>query len=162
MYWCLKIHVAAYCPLKIQWKDNVMLMINQQLFTIYVERQMTIFYFIQKRPELNFKPTLIKTFIVFIFFGPLGSWVVCNLHMKIEFNSCTRGRPWCGIFHYYWTTSIKPKLLYSPFLRLIVSQYSNDIVFVLSTVPRSVWSVLGFPGLHEHVLHRSVHSRVCT
>jgi len=49
-------------------------------------------------------------------FGPQGSWSVhvCCLHLKMEFRSCTRGRQWCGIIHYYWwTTSIKPRLLFS-------------------------------------------------
>jgi len=32
----------------------------------------------------------------------------------MEFRSCARGRQWCGIIHYYWwTASIKPRLLFS-------------------------------------------------
>jgi len=32
----------------------------------------------------------------------------------MEFCSCARGRQWCGIIHYYWwTASIKPRLLFS-------------------------------------------------
>ena len=43
-----------------------------------------------------------------------GSWIVCCLHLKIEFRSCPRRRQRCGIFHYlWWTASIKPKLLFS-------------------------------------------------
>jgi len=39
---------------------------------------------------------------------------VCCLHLKMEFRSCARVRPWCGIIHYHWwTASIKPKLLFS-------------------------------------------------
>ena len=39
---------------------------------------------------------------------------VCCLHLKMEFRSCARGRQWCGIIHYYWwTASIKPRLLFS-------------------------------------------------
>ena len=47
---------------------------------------------------------------------PQGSWNVhvCCLHLKMEFRSCARGRQWCGIIHYYWwTASIKPRLLFS-------------------------------------------------
>jgi len=57
---------------------------------------------------------------VVIFFWSSGimectcSLHVCCLHLKIEFRSCARGRPWCGIIHYYWrTASIKPRLLFS-------------------------------------------------
>jgi len=47
------------------------------------------------------------------FSGPQGSWVVCCLHLKIEFRSCARRRQWCGIFYYHWwTASIKPRLLF--------------------------------------------------
>jgi len=49
-------------------------------------------------------------------FGPHGSWSVhvCCLHLKMEFCSCARGRQLCGIIHYYWwTASIKPRLLFS-------------------------------------------------
>jgi len=49
--------------------------------------------------------------------SPQGSWIVCcnSLQLKIEFRSCARGRQWCGIFHYYWwTVSIKSRLLFSP------------------------------------------------
>ena len=39
---------------------------------------------------------------------------VCCLHLKMEFCSCASGRQWCGIIHYYWwTASIKPRLLFS-------------------------------------------------
>ena len=32
----------------------------------------------------------------------------------MEYCSCARGRQWCGIIHYYWwTASIKPRLLFS-------------------------------------------------
>ena len=32
----------------------------------------------------------------------------------MEFRSCARGRQWCGIIYYYWwTASIKPRLLFS-------------------------------------------------
>jgi len=42
-----------------------------------------------------------------------GSWVVCCLHLKIEFRSCARGRQWWDIFHYqWWAASIKPTLLF--------------------------------------------------
>jgi len=51
-----------------------------------------------------------------IFSGPQGSWsvhVYC-LHSKMEFRSCAREHQWCGIIHYYWwTASIKPRLLFS-------------------------------------------------
>jgi len=48
------------------------------------------------------------------FSGLQGSWSVCCLHLKMEFCSCARGREWCGIIHYYWwTASIKPRLLFS-------------------------------------------------
>ena len=53
---------------------------------------------------------------VVIFSGPQGSWSVhvCCLHLKMEFRSCARGRQVCGIIHYYWwTASIKPRLLFS-------------------------------------------------
>jgi len=34
--------------------------------------------------------------------------------LKMEFCPCARGRQWCGIIHYYWwTASIKPRLLFS-------------------------------------------------
>ena len=34
--------------------------------------------------------------------------------VKMKFRSCARGRQWCGIIHYYWwTASIKPRLLFS-------------------------------------------------
>jgi len=50
------------------------------------------------------------------FSGPHGSWSVhvrC-LHLKMEFRSCARGRQRCSIIHYYWwTASIKPRLLFS-------------------------------------------------
>ena len=48
--------------------------------------------------------------------GPQGSWsvYVCCLHLKMEFRLCARGCQWCGIIHYYWwTASIKPRLLFS-------------------------------------------------
>jgi len=46
--------------------------------------------------------------------SPQGSCIVCCLHLKMEFRSCARGRQWCGIIHYYWwTASIKPRLLFS-------------------------------------------------
>ena len=51
-----------------------------------------------------------------VFSGPHGSLSVhvCCLHLKTEFCSCARGRQWCGIIHYYWwTASIKPRLLFS-------------------------------------------------
>ena len=44
-----------------------------------------------------------------------GSWGVhvCCLHLKMKFRSCARGRQWCGIIHHYWwTASIKPRLLF--------------------------------------------------
>jgi len=47
---------------------------------------------------------------------PQGSWGVhvCCLHLKMEFRSCARGRQCGGIIHYYWwTASIKPRLLFS-------------------------------------------------
>ena len=50
------------------------------------------------------------------FSGLQGSWSVhvCCLHLKMEFRSCSRRRQWCGIIHYYWwTASIKPRLLFS-------------------------------------------------
>jgi len=43
-----------------------------------------------------------------------SSGTIDCLHLKIEFRSCARGRPWCGIFHFHWwTASIKPRLLFS-------------------------------------------------
>jgi len=48
--------------------------------------------------------------------GPQGSWSVhvCCLHLKMEFRSCARGRQWCCVIHYFWwTASIKPRLLFS-------------------------------------------------
>jgi len=43
-----------------------------------------------------------------------GSMGCICLHLKIAFRSCTRGRQWCGIFHYFWwTASIKQRLLFS-------------------------------------------------
>jgi len=52
---------------------------------------------------------------VYLYFsGPHGLWSVYLLHLKMEFHSCARGRQRCGIIHYYrWTTSIKPRLLFS-------------------------------------------------
>ena len=46
----------------------------------------------------------------------IQSWSVhvCCLHLQMVFRSCARGRQWCGIIHYYWwTASIKPRLLFS-------------------------------------------------
>jgi len=60
---------------------------------------------------------LVVLYIWVIFSGPQGSWIVCCLHLKIEFRSCARGRPWCGIFHWNWcTASIKLKLLFFPYM----------------------------------------------
>jgi len=40
------------------------------------------------------------------------SW--CLVPVKMELRSWARGRQWCGIIHYYWwTASIKPRLLFS-------------------------------------------------
>ena len=50
------------------------------------------------------------------FASPQESWGVhvCCLHLKMEFRSYAKGRQWCGIIHYYWwTASIKPRLLFS-------------------------------------------------
>ena len=51
-----------------------------------------------------------------IMVGHQGSWSehVCCLHLKMDFRLCARGRQWCCIIHYYWwTASIKPRLLFS-------------------------------------------------
>jgi len=49
--------------------------------------------------------------------GPQGSWsihVCCLCWKKMEFRSCAMELQCCGIIHYYWwTASIKPRLLFS-------------------------------------------------
>ena len=42
-------------------------------------------------------------------------WRMFSLSMSSNSNcSCARGHQWCGIIHYYWwTASIKPRLLFS-------------------------------------------------
>ena len=69
----------------------------------------------------NLKVMKKSTFFLFAIgahnqWGPLGSWVVCCLHLKKDFCSCTerRGGQWCGIFHYHSTASIKQRLLFFP------------------------------------------------
>lgn len=57
-------------------------------------------------------------------FGPLGSWIVCCLNMKIELRSCSKGAVSDVICNYHWfsTVSIKSRLLFTPcricFLRI--------------------------------------------
>ena len=57
-------------------------------------------------------------------FGPLWSWIVCCLHLKIEFSTCAR-----SVHYHWWTALIKncgchfphagyASVLLSPFLRL--------------------------------------------
>ena len=44
------------------------------------------------------------TFCSHTFPGLPGSWIVCCLHLKIDYRPCARGwgRKWCNIFHYHW------------------------------------------------------------
>jgi len=84
-------------------------------------------------------PFIIKQF----FSGPL----VCCWHLKIGLRSCVYGRHWCCIFYcHWWTTSIKPRLVFSHALDaswgicLFLTQIIIYIYFVYTTLTYFVYS----------------------
>ena len=89
-------------------------MFIQLYVNLYLYKELAVCFSVYTVPRRDNRATLNKKiygnlplallcFIVQLYFsGPLGSWIVCCLHFKIEFRSCDRGRQWCGIFHYHW------------------------------------------------------------